>query len=67
MDHDVGWHFLKVRANRLDQGQMELEARAIQVPQERHNHSLGSPPPRFGMMNKTLFRAGFIEEVLAQH
>jgi hypothetical protein len=40
---DIGRYFLQERTCRLDQSQMGLEARAIQMAQERHNHSLRSP------------------------
>jgi hypothetical protein len=40
---DISRYFLKVGADCLDQGQMRLEARAIQVLKKRHNHSLRPP------------------------
>jgi hypothetical protein len=40
---DISGYFLKIGADRLDQGQMGLEARAIQVLKYRHIRSLCSP------------------------
>jgi hypothetical protein len=40
---DIGRYVFQERTCRLDQGQMGLEARAVQVLKERRNHSLRSP------------------------
>jgi hypothetical protein len=40
---DIRGYFLQIGANRFDQGQVGLDARAIEMPQERHHHSLRSP------------------------
>jgi hypothetical protein len=40
---DISGYFLQIGADRLDQGQMWIEARAVQALKERHNHSLRSP------------------------
>jgi hypothetical protein len=41
---DISGYFLQIGTDRLDQSQMVLKARAIQMSQKRHNDSLGPSP-----------------------
>ena len=42
--HVVG-HVGEIRPHRLDQHEMRLEARAIEMAQQRHDHTLGAAAP----------------------